>query len=65
MTKITDFLNKVSISFLVIALIFSSSFSIRSGICKEIRDNKALDEQVQRFLESRKGTWHDWNIPYC
>lgn len=64
MRKITGFLNNVSIPFLVIALILSSSFSIRSGICKENRDNKALDEKVSKFLESRQGIWHDWNIPY-
>ena len=64
MRKITGFLNNVSIPFLVTALILSSSFSIRSGICKEIRDNKALDEKVSKFLESRQGIWHDWNIPY-
>ena len=63
MRKITGLLNKVSISFLLFALIFASSLSIRSGICKEIRDNKALDEQVEKFLDSRKGKWHDWNIP--
>ena len=62
--RITGFLNKAFIPFLLIALILSSSFSIRRGICKEIRDNKALDEQVQKFLDSRNGTWHDWNIPY-
>ena len=63
--RITGFLNKAFIPFFLIALILSSSLSIRSGICEEIRDNKALDEQVQRFLESRKGTWRDWNIPYA
>jgi len=31
----------------------------------EIRDNKALDEQVEKFLDSRKGTWHDLNVPYA
>ena len=63
--RITGFLNKVSIPFLLIALlILTSSFSIRSGICRETRDNKALDEKVEKFLQSRKGTWHDWNIPY-
>ena len=62
--RITGFLNKAFLSLFLIALILLSGFSIRSGICKEIRDNKALDEQVQKFLDSRKGTWHDWNIPY-
>ena len=64
MRSINASLNKVFIPFAVIALILSLSLSIRSGICEELRDNKALDEQVQRFLETRKGTWHDWNIPY-
>ena len=63
--RITGLLTKAFLPFFLIALILSSSLSIRSGICKEIRDNKALDEQVQRFLESRKGTWRDWNIPYA
>ena len=62
--RITGFLNKAFLPFSLIALILSSSLSIRSGICEEIRDNKTLDEQVQRFLDSRNGTWLDWNIPY-
>jgi predicted O-methyltransferase YrrM len=33
-------------------------------LCEELRDNKALDEKVRMFLENRKGTWHDWNVPY-
>jgi predicted O-methyltransferase YrrM len=64
MRKITGFLNNVSIPFFLIALILSSNFSIRSVICKEIRENKALDKKVSKFLEGRQGIWHDWNIPY-
>jgi predicted O-methyltransferase YrrM len=64
MRRITGFLYNVSIPFLVIALILSSSFSIPSGYCKEHHDNRALDEKVRQFLESREGKWHDWNIPY-
>ena len=64
MRKMTGFLNEVFLLFVAIAVILSSSFSIRSGICREILDNKALDEKVELFLENRKGTWHDWNIPY-
>jgi predicted O-methyltransferase YrrM len=62
--RITGFLNKAYLSLFVIALILLSGFSIRSGICKDIRDSKGLDEKVEKFLETRKGTWHDWNIPY-
>ena len=64
MRKITGFLNKAFLPFLLIALILLSSFSIRSGICEELKDNKVLDEKVEKFLETHKGTWHDWNIPY-
>jgi len=63
MQKIIDFL-KIYTSFLLIALILTLSYSIRNGFCEELQDNKALDEKVRMFLENRKGTWRDWNIPY-
>ncbi|KPJ75062.1 MAG: methyltransferase [Deltaproteobacteria bacterium SG8_13] len=40
------------------------NFSIRTASCEELQNNKALDEKVRMFLQNRKGTWHDWNIPY-
>ena len=55
---------KIYTSFILVAFILTLSFSIRSGFCEEFQDNKALDEKVRTFLENRKGTWHDWNIPY-
>jgi len=64
MQKITSFSKNNCIPFLLIALILSLSFSIRTGYCGELQNNKALDEKVRMFLENRKGTWHDWNIPY-
>jgi len=64
MQKKNGFLNNVSIPFFVIALILSSRFLISNGICEELQDNKGLDEKVEMFLETHKGTWHDWNIPY-
>ena len=63
MQKIIDFL-KIYTSILLITLILTLSFSIRNGFCEELQDNKALDEKVRMFLENRKGTWRDWNIPY-
>jgi predicted O-methyltransferase YrrM len=63
--RITGFLKKTFIPFFLIALILSLSFSIRSGFCAETKDNKALDEKVEKFLESRRGTWHHWNVPYA
>jgi caffeoyl-CoA O-methyltransferase len=64
MQKITSFTKTFYTLFLLIALILSLSISIRSGFCTELQDNKALDEKVRMFLKNRKGTWHDWNIPY-
>ena len=64
MQKITSLLKKIYTPFLLITLIFCLSFSIRSGYCGELQNNKALDEKVRTLLENRKGTWHDWNIPY-
>jgi len=64
MKKTKGFLKNIYTLFLFIALILSLSFSIRSGFCAELQTNKALDEKVRMFLENRRGTWHDWNIPY-
>ncbi len=64
MQKINSFTKNFCALFLLVALILSLSFSIRSGYCGELRNNKALDEKVRMFLENRKGTWHDWNVPY-
>ena len=64
MQKITSFTKNFCTPFLLIALIFFLSISIRSGFCAELQDNKALDEKVRMFLENHKGTWHDWNVPY-
>jgi predicted O-methyltransferase YrrM len=64
MKKTISFLKKICTPFFLITSILCLSFSIRSGFSEELPDNKALDEKVRTFLESRKGTWHDWNIPY-
>ena len=64
MKKINRFLKKRHTPFLLIALILIWGFSIQSGVCGELQDSEALDQKVRRFLENRKGTWHDWNVPY-
>ncbi len=64
MQKITRFPKKNCAPFLMITLILCLSFSIRTASCEELQDNKVLDEKVRMFLENRKGTWHDWNVPY-
>ncbi|MGA9537970.1 MAG: class I SAM-dependent methyltransferase [Desulfobacterales bacterium] len=64
MRNLRGFLKNSYLRFFLIVLIFSSFFSVRSGICAELRDNKALDDKVEMFLETHKSSWHDWNIPY-
>jgi predicted O-methyltransferase YrrM len=64
MQNITRFLKKNCTPFLLITVILCLSFSIRTASCEERQNNQALDEKVRMFLENRKGTWHDWNIPY-
>jgi caffeoyl-CoA O-methyltransferase len=62
--RMTGFLNRTFLTFFLVAVILSPILTVHSGICKEIRNNKTFDERVEKFLETRKGTWHDWNIPY-
>jgi predicted O-methyltransferase YrrM len=64
MQKITSFPKKNCIPFFLIILFVCFSFSIRAGYCGVLQNKKALNEKVRMFLENRKGTWHDWNIPY-
>ncbi|MGD8891028.1 MAG: class I SAM-dependent methyltransferase [Desulfobacterales bacterium] len=64
MQKIISFSKKIYTPFLLIPLILCLTFSIRTALCEELQDNEALDEKVRMFLQNRRGTWHDWNIPY-
>ena len=59
-----NFLKKAYIPILLAVFMLALSFSIPDGHSGELQDNKALDAKVRMFLENRKGTWHDWNIPY-
>ena len=42
MQKTNGFLRKISTPIFLIALFLCLGFSIRSGFCEELRDNKAL-----------------------
>jgi predicted O-methyltransferase YrrM len=64
MQNLTRFTKNFCTPYLLIALILCLSFSVRTASCEELQNNKALDEKVRMFLENRKGTWRDWNIPY-
>ena len=65
MRKITGFLNKAFLPFLLIALILSSSFQFAAAFVRKSGITRLSMNRLQKFLESRKGTWHDWNIPYA
>ncbi len=59
-----NFLRKTYTPFLLAVFVLALIFSIPDGHSREQQHNAALDEKVRMFLEDRKGTWHDWNIPY-
>ena len=63
--KANGFLRKINAPIFLLVLFLCLSFSIPGGFCEELKDNRALDEKVRMFLENRKGSWHDWNIPYA
>jgi predicted O-methyltransferase YrrM len=58
------FFKVVYLPCLLLSFFLSLSISAPNGYCGELKDNPALDEKVRTFLEDRRGTWHDWNIPY-
>jgi len=64
MQKVNHFSKKNCIPILLLIFILGLSISSRTGSCQELQNNEALDEKVRIFLKNRKGTWHDWNVPY-
>ena len=65
MQKTNVLLKNIYPTIVLVAFFLTWGFSTPSGICEELRDNRALDEKVKMFLEQRKGTWHDWNVLYA
>jgi caffeoyl-CoA O-methyltransferase len=48
----------------IIILVFVTSLMSKGQNTDQIaKDNKALDEKVEKFLSSHSGQWHDLNIP--
>lgn len=54
---------KPNISCLIISFFLFSSLLINPAISQNPEKIKKIDERVQKFLESRKGTWRDMNVP--
>ena len=46
-------------SLIIISLIFLAL----TAVAQEQSKNQTLDEKVHTFLDSKKGTWDDWNVP--
>ena len=46
-------------------LLMGVTISSRPAICGEPQPGSTLDHKVQHFLETNKGRWQDWNIPYA
>ena len=63
MQKVNSIVKNVYSKYILVTLILSLNLSIQKGNCEELQINNALDKKVNMFLESRKGTWRDWNVP--
>ena len=63
MLKINGIVKNVYSKYILVTLILSLNLSIQKGYCEEPQINKAIDKKVKMFLENRKGTWRDWNVP--
>ncbi|HEX7011641.1 MAG TPA: class I SAM-dependent methyltransferase [Steroidobacteraceae bacterium] len=48
---------------LPVKLLLGICFLLASGAAAAADQGEALDERVKKFLESRKGTWRDLNVP--
>jgi len=56
--------NRMKLSSLVSrALVAISGFLFVSSAFSQVGDGTDLDARVEKFLKSRKGTWHDLNVP--
>lgn len=54
---------KIFTGSLIILLILLLTFSAAGIYSQEKEKRSSLDERVQKFIDSRRGTWRDMNVP--
>jgi len=54
---------KLNISLLIFSIFLCSCILINPVNSQQSEKIKNLDERVQKFLDSRRGTWRDMNVP--
>ena len=54
---------KLNISLLIFSIFLCSCILINPANSQQSEKIKNLDERVQKFLDSRRGTWRDMNVP--
>jgi predicted O-methyltransferase YrrM len=54
---------RLNIECFFISFIFFSSLLINSALGEEVKIDTNLDSKVERFMESHRDQWTDWNIP--
>jgi len=64
MQIIKNFLDMRQVPFILVLSMLCLSMPIREASCEEYPKSRDLDERVRMFLDERKDSWHDWNIPY-
>jgi caffeoyl-CoA O-methyltransferase len=50
--------------FLIIILSLSLLLISHGVLCQDLKSDKILDEKVKRFLEDKRWSWMDQNVPY-
>lgn len=48
----------------LIAFFFVWNLNGAQAMAQSTGTGENLDARVQRFLDARRGTWHNWNVPY-
>ncbi len=56
-------INRIAGLFVLLALVLLGGVTLSSGGGKAQSEETALDRRVRKFLESRRYTWYDMNVP--
>ena len=61
----SSFPHKVAMLISFLILFSYTLLPVHRSFGAVIRNDKILDARIEKFLETHKDTWQDWNIPYA